>query len=528
MKLRDRIKRWLARPPQPSPEAPALARKPLRVSAEAVAQSRVAPPAEPVAVDVFKPAAPPPGVLPSGGIAMDEMPGVSWAALASQTGVYSEGVAWLGFPHLAELAQRPEYRKISETIATEMTRCWIRVTATGGKDAEDKTDKIAAINEALDSFKIREMFGKVAEQDGFFGRGHLYVDLGTTDDEDELKTAIGDGKGKTTKTKVAKGSLKGFQTVEAVWCYPAGYNTTNPLLPDWYKPTAWYVQGRQVHATRLLTFIGREVPDLLKPAYSFGGLSMSQMARPYVENWLRTRQSVADLISSFSVSGIKIDLAGALNTMGGAPDAGDQLFRRVDLFNNLRDNRGTMVLNKGAGPNDPAEEFFNVSTPLGTLDKLQAQSQEHMCSVANIPLVKFTGITPSGLNASSEGEIRVFYDGINAYQEKFFRPHLTTVINLIQMHLFDGVDPDIGFVFEPLWSLDEEAAASVRKTEAETDAVYVENGVLEPLDVRKRLASEEGSPYAGLDVEDVPLPAPGEGDVPDSQAKRPEDLQEAA
>ncbi|WP_163360700.1 anti-CBASS protein Acb1 family protein, partial [Klebsiella aerogenes] len=74
------------------------------------------------------------------------------------------------------------------------------------------------------------------------------------------------------------------------------YNTTNPLAADWYKPALWYVQGRPVHATRLLTFVGREVPDLLKPAYSFGGLSMSQMAKPYVDNWLRTRASVADLI----------------------------------------------------------------------------------------------------------------------------------------------------------------------------------------------------------------------------------------
>ena len=35
--------------------------------------------------------------------------------------------------------------------------------------------------------------------------------------------------------------------------------------------------GRQVHTSRILTFIGRPVPDLLKPAYSFGGLSLVQL-----------------------------------------------------------------------------------------------------------------------------------------------------------------------------------------------------------------------------------------------------------
>ena len=521
MSFRQRLAAWIAGP-QPNPAAPVeQSSKPVMVSTTAVALSRIAPArTEEEKVNPFKIQPPPAGVLPENGMAMDEssLPAQAWAMQQAAAGLYYEGMAWLGFPHLSELAQRPEYRRISEIIATEATRQWIRITAAG---EDDKADKIKTISDRLKELGAKELFQKVTEQDGFFGRAHLFVDLGQTEGH-ELATPIGNGADRTTKAKVGKGALKGLRTVEAVWCYPAEYETSNPLKPNWYKPSAWYVQGQKVHSTRLLTFIAREVPDLLKPAYSFGGLSMSQMAKPYVDNWLRTRQSVADLISSFSVSGIKIDLANALQV-----DA-DGLFRRVELFNNLRDNRGTMVLNKGAGPNDPAEEFFNVSTPLGTLDHLQAQSQEHICSVAGIPLVKFTGITPSGLNASSEGEIRVYYDGIEALQEMFIRPHLTTVINLVQMSEFGEVDPDIGFVFEPLWSLDDKAKAEKRKAEAETDAVYIDAGVLDPLEVRKRLASDDDSPYAGLDVDDVPLPPPGEqGDPPEPEqdGEEPEEVE---
>jgi len=52
---------------------------------------------------------------------------------------------------------------------------------------------------------------------------------------------------------------------------------TTPSEADWYRPSEWFVMGKQIHATRLLTFVGREVPDILKPAYSFGGLSMTQI-----------------------------------------------------------------------------------------------------------------------------------------------------------------------------------------------------------------------------------------------------------
>src|SRR6185437_7623915 len=146
--------------------------------------------------------------------------------------------------------------------------------------------------------------------------------------------------------------IKALRNVEAVWCYPTGYNSNDPLSENWYKPAGWYCMGKETHRSRLLTFVGREVPDILKPAYSFGGLSMSQMAMRYVDNWLRTTQSVSDIVNAFSVMVLLTDLETLLQ--GG----GDELFRRADLFTNLRDNKGLMLLNK------EAEDLKNVSAPL--------------------------------------------------------------------------------------------------------------------------------------------------------------------
>jgi len=110
------------------------------------------------------------------------------------------------------------------------------------------------------------------------------------------------------------------------------------------------------------------------------------------------------------------------------------------------------------------------------------------------------------LNASSEGEIRTFYDWIGAYQESFFRENLTRVMNFIQLSLFGDVDPDIVFAFEPLWSLDEKAMAEVRKTDAETDQVLIDSGVLAPVESRHRIAEDPESAYSGIDKDAVPEP----------------------
>jgi len=129
-----------------------------------------------------------------------------------------------------------------------------------------------------------------------------------------------------------------------------------------------------------------------------------------------------------------------------------------------------------------------------------------MASVAGIPLVKLLGITPSGLNASSDGEIRAFYDFIGSYQRHLFGRHLETVLKIIQLNEFGVIDDEIGFRFEPLWELNETERASVRKTDVDTAVELINAGVLHPEEERKRLATTEDSLYHGLDVDDVPEP----------------------
>jgi hypothetical protein len=318
--------------------------------------------------------------------------------------------------------------------------------------------------------------------------------MGASDDPDELKLPIGDGHSKLSKSKVSKDKpLLALRPVEAVWTYPTNYNSNDPLKGDWYNPDMWFVMGKQVHVSRLLPFIGRPVPDLLKPAYSFGGLSMTQMAKPYVDNWLQTRQSVNDIISAFTAWVLKTNMSSVLHAGGGEAE-----MLRATLFNNFRNNRGLMMVDKDT------EDFDNISVPLSGLDALQAQSQEHMAAVCGIPLVKLLGITPAGLNSSSEGEIRVFYDTISAYQESFYRDNLNKVLGFIQLSLFGEVDDSIVFQFEPLFSLTDKELSEARKAEAETDQIYVDLGAVSPEDVRKRLASDPDSLYPHLDPDDMP------------------------
>ena len=475
--------------------ATVAAAKNMKISDSAVSNARRAGPGM-MAGDIFRPYEPAPGVLPKNTkpkIAQDDAysQAMNWAGAAcgQYGGAGQSGMNFIGYAELAVLAQRAEYRLITETIAEEMTREWIEIRAKGD---EDKSDKIAAIEAAMKRLNVQRVFRQAAEKDGYFGRGHVYLDFGAPTNSEELATPIGAG-GESSKAKIAKGTLKALRIVEPMWTYPSAYNSNDPLSPTWYNPETWYVMGRAVSATRLLTFIGHEVPDILKPAYAFGGLSMTQMAKPYVDNWLRTRQSVADIVQAFTVFVLKTNMASVLGGEDGA-----NVFNRVDMFNATRDNRGTMVVDK------ETEDFANVSASLAGLHELQAQAQEHMASVSKLPLVKLTGISPSGLNASSDGELRCFNDTIKAAQERLFRPNLETVLRFIQLSEFGEVDPDISFTFRSIYQMTEKENAEIRKMDAETGNILIDDGSISPEEERRRVASDPGARYDGLDPDDAP------------------------
>lgn len=449
------------------------------------------------AKEVFAIPRPPKGVVPEASakgvfLAMDsQSQEISvWAAGTYASGWF-DGPLFIGYPALALFAALPEYRRMAEVLATECTRKWIRL---GAVDSDDKSklDRINQLNTELERIDIRGAFRRLIELDAFFGRAHLFIDVGTDpDNRDELQQSIGNGRNDTSKVKFQgrTGFLRGVKPIEPVWCYPAAYNATNPLKDDWYAPQIWYCQSQSVHVSRLMRFVGREMPDLLKPAYMFGGVSLSQLMKPYVDRWITVVQSVTDIIVSYSTSGIRTNLETLLKPTGG----GMSLPERAELFANLRSNQGLMLLDKDT------EEFFQFNTPLSELESLVSKFQEFLSSMSGEPVVKLLGIQPAGLNASSEGEITSWLDWVEAFREKFCAEHLTTIIDFAQLSLFGEVDPDIVWTWESLRSLDPQEETERRKVMAETDAVYSEIGVFDPSEIRARELADPESPYYGMD-----------------------------
>lgn len=403
-------------------------------------------------------------------LAFDNMPPAAWGGGA---GVLGPGLSFLGFPYLAELVQISEYRIPSEALSTEMTQRWMKLKNKGKKDLKDK---LAEITERMEHFKIRELFREAALKTEQFGRAHIMINVKGQEDDLPRQNPL---------TTIEKGALLGFACIEAYWLTPYSWNATQPEKPDFYRPQSWFVLGKKTHNTRLLTFIFREVPDLLKPAYDFAGISMSQLMMPYVNRWLRTAKNVNDLINIFSIVTLSTDLQSLLQDPV-------EFVKRLTAFTQGRDNRGVMVINK------TTEELNVNDVSLGSLDKLQAQAQEHMATPARMPLITFFGITPTGLSASSDGEFKARRTYVKGMQEMGFTPHLEVVINLVQMDLYGEINSDITHEWVSLDNPEGKDLADLRKADGERDLAYVEKSVISADEVRDKLRNDPESGYANL------------------------------
>jgi hypothetical protein len=156
------------------------------------------------------------------------------------------GQGFPGYSYLSQLATRAEYRAFAAAMSTELTRKGIEFTS----KQDDDDERIAQIEKEFDRLKVMQVLSCAAQHDCYFGAAHLYLDI---KDADITTPLVID------KRTIPQGSLKGIKTVEPIWTTPSAYNSNDPTRPDFFRPTEWFMLGKRIHASRLLTVITREL-----------------------------------------------------------------------------------------------------------------------------------------------------------------------------------------------------------------------------------------------------------------------------
>ena len=416
-------------------------------------------------------------------------------------GVYGSMANFMGYAALQNIAQNGLIRACVETVTDDMTRNWIELTRTGDNadaDSNGADDRIDAINEEFERLELRKVMHEACALTGYYGGCLLYLDTGASGEY--LKNPLNLDPLFSLEAR-DKGFLKAIHPIDPINVFPGTYNATNPLAADYYRPSIWWVLGKQVHATRLLRIVANEAPLIYKPSYNFLGIPQAQILWDYVLHFQKNRDAANRLLNKFSMLVFKTAMGDILQGYGSL----DQLDSRMQILARNQSNDGVFAIDR------EAEDVVKVETPLSGVTDIVKQSLEQLAAMNRTPAVKLLGISPSGFNATGESDLRNYYDHVLSQQEKMMRQAIKDVLDIVQISLFGEVDGAIDFTFRPLSEDDKNATAITQQVKANTLCALLDRDIISPEEARRVLITDPASGLNNLDPDELPEPQEEEG-----------------
>ncbi|KYC66500.1 hypothetical protein B4098_1817 [Heyndrickxia coagulans] len=137
------------------------------------------------------------------------------------------------------------------------------------------------------------------------------------------------------------------------------------------------------------------------------------------------------------------------------------------------------------------EELDKKTTNLSGMKDLLDYVWDYLSGAVRMPKTVIKG-QEAGTIAGAQYDVMNYYSRIAAMQENELKPHIERLIRLLlcsQDEVGGGsINPDSHeweIKFNPLWSVDSKTDAEIRKLVAETDQIYIGNGVVAPDEVRQ-------------------------------------------
>lgn len=342
-------------------------------------------------------------------------------------------------------------RKIVDIPPLDATRRW-----RGWQATKDQIEKIEAEEKRLD---LRRKVKQALTRARLFGGSAIFIGTGERDTSGPLNPE-----------RIGKGGIK-YLTVLSKRKLAAGEIEQDPQSELFEKPKWYTLSGSQlkIHPSRLIIFIGAELPDPeadMVVDYGWGD-SVLQAVFDAIKQSDGTNANVASLVYEAKVDVIKIpDFMQQLQD----PAFEKQVLERIRLAAMAKGINGTLLL-------DAAEDYDSKQASFGGLPDVIDRFLQAVSGAADIPATRLIGQAPSGLSATGESDLRNYYDRIQAMQELDITPALSVADECLIRSALGSRDKKIHYVWNPLWQPTATQQSENSKRAAETVKILKESGL---------------------------------------------------
>lgn len=264
----------------------------------------------------------------------------------------------------------------------------------------------------------------------------------------------------------------------------------NPRARSYMRPEYYQFHGETtwIHWSRVLgPFDGYRLPRAeQRMAQGWGGSEVEKVSEVALQS-LAANASVASLMhrSNSLVLGVK----GLLQKTAKASSTAE-LQRRFEVASLMMSNNSFTLYDLDS--EQPANMTLDLTAPTA----LMAEFLSIVSAAADIPVTRFFGTAPKGLNATGEGDRKNYNMMIAGKQRRVFGPALRVLDKLIVRSVY-GRDLGVTSDWNPLETPSELEIAQAGNIRSSTHRAYLDMGVIVPSMVARELQADDT--YTAMD-----------------------------
>ena len=349
-------------------------------------------------------------------------------------------------------------------------------------------EAVERIEELEDQFDIQDRLSRAMKAGRLYGTGMVIIL--TREAPPEVPLNI---------NRIIPGDLQNLLTVDRFDCSVMSKDW-NPLSQNYGKPSMYRVilkngQSMHVHHTRVLRFDGIDPLSMTgwqQYDEDWGVPSILPVAVEIMTD-AGASKGAAHLINEVSVPYQKVeDFADAVQ---GGEDCEMSIVDRMEAVTLGRSIYRTIFM-------DSKDEFGRVDIAFGGLPEMMDRFARRLAAAADIPMTRFWGQSPLGMNATGESDIKNYAMSVDTLKNKQLKRPLFLLDNILSRH--GGITEPINYEFPSLIDVSDTEQSTVLAQKSTSLTQLVMSGLINEQEARAAL---DGDPILGnLDMSQDLLP----------------------
>lgn len=421
----------------------------------------------------------------------------------SGMGTTADRSVWGGYnfvpvaPQQAEASYRSSWmmRKIIDIPAIDMTRNW--------RAWQAERDQITAMEAEEKRLQLKAKAKRALILSRLWGGGIIVMGIKGQEPEDELDVE-----------RVRKGDLA-YLHVFSRHQVQTGELITDPSDAYFGHPSYYQITNRtsanalKIHPSRVLAFVGQRAPEgSTMQSDLFWGDPVYQAMENALKNADLAQDGFAALIAEAKVDVIKIpELMKSISSQ----EYEDRLMSRLQAAAAGKSTWRSLVL-------DGAEEWDQKEVSWTGIPDMVITYLQMVSGAADIPITRFLGQSPKGLQSTGEGEEKNYHAKIEADQDEALAPQMHRLDEVLIRSALGSRPEEIWWSWVPLSQMSAKEAIEIEDKRATALQKYNQTGLFDSTAMAAigRNAITESGQWPGSDLAFEEAEAAENDDLPEN------------